>query len=84
MAARGTVYTFTLDHLQNGIYQSVPNTKCVLDMEDGTRFYAEMTDARPGVMRTGLPVELVFRVRSRGGGYRNYGWKCQPLPSAAS
>lgn len=79
MAGRGAVYTFTLDHLENGVYQSIPTAKCVLDLEDGTRFYAEMSDGRPEEVRPGLPVELVFRLRSRGGGYRNYGWKCRPL-----
>jgi uncharacterized OB-fold protein len=84
MASRGTVYTFTIDHLINGVYHNVPIAKCVLDMEDGTRFYAELADAQPEALRTDLPVELVFRLRSRGGGYRSYGWKCRPLQEAGS
>lgn len=84
MASRGTVYTFTLDHLANGVYQSVPTAKCVLDLDDGTRFYAEMSEAQPDTVRPGMPVELTFRLRTQGGGYRNYGWKCRPLAGGAA
>lgn len=74
----GVVYTFTNDHLVNGSYMDTPLARCVVDLDGGGRFYTTMTDCDPSEVRVGMPVELTFRARSRGG-FRNYGWKCRPL-----
>lgn len=79
MASRGTLYTFTLDHLANGVYQRIPTVKCVVDLEDGTRFFTEMSEGQLEAIRPGIAVELTFRLRAQGGGYRHYGWKCRPV-----
>ena len=78
LADTGVVYTFTNDHLVGGAYLEQPLARCVIDLDGGGRFYTTMTDCDPSLVRVGMQVELTFRLRSTGGGFRNYGWKCRP------
>lgn len=79
LSDRGTLYTFTVDHLIAGRYDQRGIPRCVIDLDGGGRFYTSMTDWEPDQLKVGIPVELAFRVRGRGGGFINYGWKCRPV-----
>lgn len=83
LARTGKVYTFTLDHLVGGAYLNVPVPRLVIDLEGGGRVFLEMTDGDPQEVKVGMPVEAVFRCLHEGAGFRNYYWKCRPLPGAA-
>lgn len=75
---RGTLFTFTHDHLVRGRYVERPLTRCVIDLDGGGRLYTTMTDCEPEEVAVGMPVELAFRSRGFSGGFENYGWKCRP------
>jgi len=81
---KGTVYTYTLDHLSGGQYLNVPIPRLVLDLDGGGRIFLEMTDGDPNEVKIGLPVEILFRRLHEGANFHNYYWKCRPLPQAAS
>ncbi|MFY9470288.1 MAG: Zn-ribbon domain-containing OB-fold protein, partial [Solirubrobacterales bacterium] len=82
LSDRGTLYTYTVDHLIAGGYDERGVPRCVIDLDGGGRFYASMTEWDPDQLAVGMPVELAFRVRGRGGGFINYGWKCRPAVAA--
>jgi len=79
LAPKGTVFTFTLDHLVGGAYLNIPVPRLVVDLEGGGRIFLEMTDCDPKEVQIGMPVELTFRCLHEGGGFHNYYWKCQPV-----
>ena len=84
LAKTGTVYTFTLDHLDAGKYVNVPVPRLVLDLTDGGRVFLSMTDGDPQDVKIGMTVEIVFRRLHEASSFHNYYWKCRPLlPSAA-
>jgi 3-hydroxy-3-methylglutaryl CoA synthase/uncharacterized OB-fold protein len=76
MARRGTVFTFTKDYLYVGPMQ--PTIMAVIELEDGARFYCQMTDADPEKVTIGMPVLLTLRRLAEGGGMHHYYWKCRP------
>ncbi|MBW2294900.1 MAG: OB-fold domain-containing protein [Deltaproteobacteria bacterium] len=80
----GSVFTFTLDHLEDGQYVNVPVPRLVLDLEGGGRVFLSMTDGDPQDVTIGMTVEVVFRRLHEGSSFHNYYWKCRPLPEAAS
>lgn len=87
LARRGTVYTFTLDHLVNGDYVNTPVPRVVVDAEGGGRLFVEMTDCDPSEVHVGMPVELTFRRLHEGASFHNYYWKCRPpraVPAAVA
>jgi 3-hydroxy-3-methylglutaryl CoA synthase len=77
LGRRGTVYTFTRDHLFPN--PDPPTAMLVADLDGGGRFYGQMTDAPAAVAKIGLRVELTFRRLHEGGGYYNYFWKLRPV-----
>jgi hydroxymethylglutaryl-CoA synthase len=76
LAKRGTVFTFTIDHLAQVPEHPLP--MAVIDLEGGGRVYLQVTDAADGEVRVGAPVGLTFRRLHEGGGNRNYFWKARP------
>ena len=79
LARKGTVYTFTLDHLYGGEYLNTPIPRVVADLEGGGRIFLEMTDADPAEVKPGMPIELCFRWLHQGADFPNYYWKGQPI-----
>jgi len=79
LARKGTVFTFTLDHLVGGEYLNTPVPRVVLEMEGGGRTFLQMTDCDPKEVSIGMPVELTLRRLHEGAGFHNYYWKCQPV-----
>jgi uncharacterized OB-fold protein len=79
LAKRGTVFTFTIDHLAQVPEHPLP--MMVVDLEGGGRLYLQGTDAADGEVRVGTPVELTFRRLHESGGNRNYFWKARPVPA---
>jgi hydroxymethylglutaryl-CoA synthase len=77
LSKRGTVFTFTVDHLIANIDHPLPMV--VVDLEGGGRLYVQMTDFADGEVQVGVPVILTFRRLHDGGGNHNYFWKARPL-----
>ncbi len=77
LGRRGTVYTYTLDHLVEA--GESPAVLAVVELEGGGRLYAQVTDCEPGQVEIGMPVELTFRKYHEGSGINNYFWKARPL-----
>ena len=84
LAKTGSVYTYTLDHLDAGQYLNVPVPRLVLDLEGGGRVFLSMTDGDPQEVKIGMSAEVVFRRLHEASSFHNYYWKCRPLPQAAS
>jgi len=76
LARRGTVFTFTVDHLAP--VPELPMPMAVIDLEGGGRVYLQCTDATLDEVKVGTPVTLTFRRLHEGGGNRNYFWKARP------
>lgn len=83
LARRGTIFTYTLDHLVGGEYLETPVPRAVIDLDGGGRIFLEVTDVDPQAVRIGMPVELTFRKIHEGSGFKNYYWKARP-PRLAS
>jgi hydroxymethylglutaryl-CoA synthase len=76
LARRGTLYTFTVEHL-------FPNPEGrlamgVIELDDGARFYCQIADMDPEALEVGMSVELSYRRIHEGGGFINYFWKAVP------
>jgi len=84
LSKTGTVYTFTLDHLDAGKYVNVPVPRLVLDLEGGGRVFLSMTDGDPQEVKIGMTAEIVFRRLHEASSFHNYYWKCRPVPQAAA
>ena len=41
---RGTIFTYTLDHLVGGNYYETPVPRCVIDLDGGGRILLDMTE----------------------------------------
>jgi uncharacterized OB-fold protein len=77
LSRRGKVYTFTRDHVF--LTPDPPQVMAVVDLEEGGRFYGQMTDCDPKEVKIDLPVELTFRKLHEGRGFNNYFWKSMPI-----
>ncbi|MCP4764369.1 MAG: hydroxymethylglutaryl-CoA synthase family protein [archaeon] len=77
----GTIFTFTLDHLQGGNYFDTPVPRCVIDLDGGGRILCDMTDVENPTeeVKIGMKVELTFRWMHPGADFHNYYWKCRPI-----
>jgi hydroxymethylglutaryl-CoA synthase len=71
------LFTYSKDFL--GPSLDSPVILCILNFDEGGRFYAQMTDRDPDKIEDGMPVELTFRWMHSERGIRNYYWKCRPL-----
>ena len=72
----GTVFT----HYENHVlpHPDPPLIEAVVELPEGARFFCHVTDAAPGEICVGTPVELVFRRHHGAGGLHNYFWKARP------
>lgn len=75
LARRGTVFTYTVDHLIANVEHPLP--MAVIDMEGGGRLYLQVADS--DTIAVGDPVVLTFRRLHEGGGNHNYYWKARPI-----
>ena len=80
IARRGTVFTFTVDHLIANLEHPLP--MAVIDADGGGRLYLQIADADD--IAIGAPVALTYRRLHEGGGNRNYYWKARPIREAAA
>ncbi|HLK12319.1 MAG TPA: OB-fold domain-containing protein [Candidatus Binatia bacterium] len=80
LAKRGTVFTFTIDHLASAL--ASPLAMVVIDLDGGGRVYLQATDAVPDEIRVGARVVLTFRRLHEGGDNRNYFWKARPVEAS--
>ena len=80
MKLKGTVFTYTLDHLVGGTYLDTPVPRCVVDLDDGGRVLLNMTEIENPEenVQIGMRVELTFRKQHEGADFHNYYWKCRP------
>jgi uncharacterized OB-fold protein len=78
---RGTVATFTIDHLAYS--PSPPVIAAVVDFDGGGRFSCELADADPDRVAIGDRVEMTFRRIITAGGVHNYFWKARPVEREA-
>jgi uncharacterized OB-fold protein len=74
---RGTVATFTVDHLAFSL--SPPMVGAVIDFDGGGRYRGEMTDVDPGSVAVGTRVAMTFRRLYTTDGMHNYFWKARPV-----
>jgi 3-hydroxy-3-methylglutaryl CoA synthase/uncharacterized OB-fold protein len=77
---KGTVATFTIDHL--AFSPSPPVIAAVVDFDGGGRFACELTDTDPAGIAIGDRVEMSFRRIITAGGIHNYFWKARPVRAA--
>ena len=77
---RGKLFTYSKDNL--GPSLDSPIILCIIDFDEGGRFYAQMTDRDLDKVEYEMPVELTFRWMHSERGIRNYYWKCRPLRGA--
>ena len=76
LSHRGTLFTFTNDHLFES--PDPPVSHAVIDLDGGGRLYCQLTDCEPERVEIGMPLELTFRKIHEGGGFNNYFWKARP------
>jgi len=74
---KAKLFTYSKDFL--GPSLDPPVILCILDFDEGGRFYAQMTDRDPDRVEDEMPLELTFRWMHSERGIRNYYWKCRPL-----
>lgn len=81
LALKGTIFTFTLDHLVGGAYLNTPVPRCVIDLDGGGRVLLNMTEIEKPEenVQIGMRVELTFRKEHEGAEFKNYYWKCRPV-----
>lgn len=75
MGRRGTVFTFTVDHLIPNLEHPLP--MAVVDADGGGRLYLQVADAED--VQIGAQVAFTYRRLHEGGGNRNYYWKARPV-----
>ena len=80
IARRGSVFTFTVDHLIPNLEHPLP--MAVIDADGGGRLYLQVADADE--IAIGAPVVLTYRRLHEGGGNRNYYWKARPVRERAA
>lgn len=74
---KGVLFTFSMD--ERARILDLPSIMCVVDIDGGGRFFAQMTDREPEKIKVGMPVELTFRNLHSGMGVHNYFWKVRPI-----
>jgi hydroxymethylglutaryl-CoA synthase len=77
MLRRGTVFTFTKDYLYSAPVS--PVVVGVIELEDGARFYCQLTDVDAETIGIGTKVQLTLRRLKDGGRMHHYYWKCRPV-----
>jgi uncharacterized OB-fold protein len=80
-SGRGSVYSFsTVYHALVKFADFLPYIVALIDLEEGPRITAQLTDVCPQEVEIGMPVEMVVRKISEEGerGVINYGYKFRP------
>ena len=77
MRRRGSVFTFTKDYLYSAPVS--PVGVAVIELEDGARFYCQLTDVDTETIGIGQRVRLTLRRLKDGGKMHHYYWKCRPV-----
>ncbi|MDQ7030266.1 MAG: Zn-ribbon domain-containing OB-fold protein [Ardenticatenia bacterium] len=78
---RGRVYSYTVVYqAPEGFEQYVPYVVALVDLEEGVRVTAQLTDVDPEEVAIGMPVEMVLRKLGEEGerGLILYGYKFRP------
>ncbi|MFC1814767.1 OB-fold domain-containing protein [Thermodesulfobacteriota bacterium] len=70
---RGKIYTYTNDYLY--LNPDPPGSLAAIDLDEGGRFFGQMTDTDPQEIKIGMAVELSFRKLHDGQNFPNYFWK---------
>ena len=77
LGRRGTLFTFTVDHLHES--PDPPVAHGVVDLDGGGRVYLQLTDCEADALGIDMPLELTFRRLHDAGGFHNYFWKARPV-----
>jgi uncharacterized OB-fold protein len=78
----GKVLTYSLIHsVPEGFESNVPYPVALIELEDGTKLTAQLTDCDSSEITIGMPVEMsVRRIREDGhSGLIIYGYKFRPI-----
>ena len=81
-SGRGTVYSFSTVYQSPPQFEAfIPYIVALIDLQEGPRITAQLTDVSPEDVTIDMPVELVIRKISEDGerGMINYGYKFRPL-----
>ncbi len=81
-SGKGTVYSFsTVYQAPSQFEEYVPYIVALIDLEEGPRITAQLTDVTSEEVEIGMPVEMVVRKISEEGerGLIVYGYKFRPL-----
>lgn len=80
LSLKGTIFTYTLDHLIGGGYYDTPVPRCVIDLDGGGRILLNMTEIENPQenVHIGMRVELTFRKQHESADFVNYYWSCRP------
>ncbi len=81
LSGKGTVYSYTTIYQTTPKFQFfVPYVVALIDLEEGPRITAQLTDVDPEAVTIGMPVEMVLRKISEQGerGLIHYGYKFRP------
>ncbi len=81
---RGTIFTYTGDHLASSV--EPPQIYGVVDVDGGGRLFVDFTDCTLADLRVGQPVRMTLRrkYRDRLRGLSGYFWKATPADAAAA
>lgn len=77
LARRGKVYTYVRDHIY--VCPDPPLVLAAVDLEEGGRFFGQMTDCDPKEVGIGMNVDLTLRRLHDGLEFHHYFWKCRPI-----
>ncbi len=80
-SGRGSVYSFTTVYQSSKAFEKyIPYLVALIDLEEGPRVTAQLTDVDIDKVEIGMPVEMVIRKISEEGerGLINYGYKFRP------
>ncbi len=86
LSGRGTVYAYS-EVAQAPAGFTAPYVVAMIELEEGMKITAQLTDVEPRDVKVGLPVEMVTRRLQEKGerGYIVYGYKFRPaLASSAA
>lgn len=87
LSGRGKLLTFTVVHQPaDGFELQTPYIMAIVELEEGCRVMAQVVEARPELVRSGMAVEACFRrIREDGkSGVIYYGYKFRPLRGKAN
>jgi len=75
---RGTLFTYTEDHLAFSF--NPPQIYGMIDFDGGGRFVLDITDCEAGTLKVGMPMEMTFRRKylDEARGIHGYFWKAMP------